>query len=288
MLGASFQLGLGQVLGVVGANGSGKTTLLRIVAGELAHDIGDVTLGDAVPGQRTYVGQIAYVPQRPDAWAGSMEQYLQWIAALGGVRSRDANRAALDDTLAWLDLTTRKSSRCGELSEGLRMRVAIAAAVLTRPRLLILDEPLAPLDPLSQLSLLGRIRRWTRDWRGLMTILSSQHVPEVELVADRTLYLQDGKVDATEPVRASDVVYEITPHDDHEGFRALERVLKALCEQGVVTGVVRCEQYAMIASLADPLPLHVFAHRISAARPRMVRDVSSSARRKLLGGKQVR
>lgn len=283
LAGVTFELQPGQVLGIVGPNGSGKTTLLRILAGELAHDLGDVLLDGEAPGDRGYLTRVAYVPQRPEPWSHSMETHLQWQAALAGATSMEVNRTQVADVLAWLGLGPHREKRFGELSEGQRMRVAIAVAILSNPRLLILDEPLAPLDPFSQLTLLGWLRRRTRKWRDVLTILSSQHVPEVEFIADQILYLNDGHVVSVD-ARAADrgLAYEIAPSDDQDGFRSLESILKSLVTSGSISELIACERYAFVAILHAPVPFHLFAEQISRARPRMLRDVSSSARRLLL------
>lgn len=278
----SFALHAGQVLGVVGENGSGKTTLLRILAGDLAADRGEIVLDDSVPGTRGYLARVAYVPQRSTPWSHTMTVHLQWHAALAGARTVEMNRDRLDDVLTWLQLSPHRDKKFGELSEGQRMRVAIATAILSEPALLILDEPLAPLDPLSQLQLLGWIRRRTSEWRDTMTLLSSQHVPEIELVADRTLFLRGGGAIIDREVRAEGSVYEVTPHDDRAGFDQLKGLLEDLCARRIVAEVLLRGRYAAVAVLHEPAPLHVFAAHIHAASPRMIRDVSRSARQPLL------
>lgn len=281
LVGVSFELQVGQVLGILGANGSGKTTLLRLLAGELAHELGDIVLDGKTPGTRDYLARVAYVTQKPTPWSHTMITHLQWHAALAGARTLESNKDRVEDVLTWLELSSHRDKKFFELSEGQRMRVAIATAILSDPLLLILDEPLAPLDPLSQLNLLGWIRRRTREWRRLMTIVSSQHVPEVELVADKTLFLHDGHPVQQERCQEGNV-YEITPHDDQDGFARLHRLLEGLRVQQIVSQIIPCERYALVAILEQPLPLHVFAAHLEPTHPRMIRDVSQSARRPLL------
>jgi ABC-2 type transport system ATP-binding protein len=281
LTGLSFALRRGQIAGIVGPNGSGKTTLLRILAGELACDGGDVTFAGAKPGSRQYLTNVAFVPQRPPRWSHDVRRHLSWHAALAGRRPKESERA-VEDVLTWLQLRDHARKGFDQISEGQRMRVAIAAALLSRPKLLLLDEPLALLDPRTQLQFLRWLRGHTREWRELATVISSQHIPEIELVADEIIHLEDGCRIPQAKTGETGIIYEIASRDDDTGFERLTAKLRELRTTGVITEFVECERFAVVTYLATPMSFVEFASCLSDAAPRMLRDVSTSARAGML------
>jgi ABC-2 type transport system ATP-binding protein len=185
--GVNVTLLRGRILGVVGLNGSGKSTLLRILAGDLAADCGDV--------DRRGCGRadIAFVPQRPEPWAGRLEEHLHLHAAYYGHTGK-RNNDLVKQTIAVLDLGRFHSSRYAELSAGYQIRCALARALVSIPRILILDEPLASLDPVAQYRFLANLYAHARHTRRLLPIIiSSQHIDAIESFADDILVLQDGR-----------------------------------------------------------------------------------------------
>ncbi|HSS50570.1 MAG TPA: ATP-binding cassette domain-containing protein, partial [Thermoanaerobaculia bacterium] len=138
----------GEIIGLVGVNGSGKSTLLRVLAGELASDAGDLTYPLLCPESLDWFrirSQIAFVPQQPFPWLGILEENLNLHAALRQITGR-ANEDEVEFILHRLGLETYRKAGWAELSGGFQMRFELAKALVGRPRLLILDEPLAPLD----------------------------------------------------------------------------------------------------------------------------------------------
>jgi len=198
--GVSLRLTVGTITGVFGANGSGKTTLLRILAGQLAPTRGHVEYPWS-PGRTglridwaTVRQRVVHVEQRPPRWYGRLADELHRWVGLHGVFG-EQNAAEVEFYLHRLDLYQYREARWPSLSEGYRMRFELARALLARPKLLVLDEPLAPLDITAH-------QRFLRDVRDLAAaahdpvavILSSQHIPEVEAIANNVLCLTGGRV----------------------------------------------------------------------------------------------
>lgn len=178
----SFKLAAGQIAGVVGFNGTGKTTLLRLLAGELRKTTGQVLINDRDGLGRPIRNRVAFVPQSPASWSGLLGDHLRQQAAFWGALGR-ANEAVVTRVSRLLGLEEYERHERQQLSGGFVMRAAIAAAMVAMPGVLVLDEPLAPLDPRAQQQLLAELRSFvTLEGRAL--VLSSQHVPEVEGVAD--------------------------------------------------------------------------------------------------------
>lgn len=183
----------GTILGLVGENGNGKTTLLRLLAADLAPDAGQLDWG--VPAADAYLlrTQLAYIPQRPAVWGGRLMDHLQFAArSHGAVGQR--NICLVQLVIAQLGLRAFRSHQWKQLSSGYKMRFELARALLCRPRVLLLDEPLANLDINAQQTLLTDLQSLARSpWQPMALVLSSQQLYEVEKVADQVLFLEQGQ-----------------------------------------------------------------------------------------------
>ena len=194
-----------QITGVVGKNGAGKTTLLRIIGGELGADHGSFGY-PALSANRidwpVIKEQIALVPQELKNWNGTAEQLLKLTAALGGIKGQE-NEDEVAFILHRLGLARYREYRWSELSGGFKMRFALASALLNFPRLLILDEPLAPLDVVTQQLFIRDLRDLANShFRNMHIVVSSQHLYEVESFADNIVVIEDGHPVYAGPVKA--------------------------------------------------------------------------------------
>ena len=210
----TVSLQFGEILGVIGRNGNGKTTLFRLVIGELKPDGGELSF-PAIQARAGAVRwsevrqQIAYVPQDLPQWYGSLRSNLHYEAAVHGVRGTD-NEREVDFIVERLGLSQELDKRWHELSGGFKLRFALARALVWKPKLLILDEPLANLDFLTQQVVLSDIRHLTDSMRyPLAVMVSSQHLHEIEAVSDKLLVLTKGEMrffGATEDIGADRTV----------------------------------------------------------------------------------
>lgn len=192
-------LRLGELTGIVGENGNGKTVLLNIIAGVFAADKGrlDYPLFNVYNCQAKdwfYVKQhIAYIPQHLPNWRGTTIENLHYTAAVHGVYGRE-NEEEVEFILHRLDLYRYRNNKWKELSGGYRMRFELARALIWRPRLLILDEPLAHLDINTQLLFLQDLKDLSQSARNPVAVLiSSQHLHEIENVADNIVFIRNGQ-----------------------------------------------------------------------------------------------
>jgi ABC-2 type transport system ATP-binding protein len=192
----SFELLSGSVIGVVGPNGAGKTTLLRLLAQELAPSSGRIAYpGLAFPGYpaRRVRDRIAYVPQIPTPYYGELEANLRLFAALRGLRDE-----ALADEVSFVmerfQLSPYSASGWRVLSGGFRTRFELARAVLAMPDVIILDEPLGPLDHRAEREYLRHLRDLAESRRDVCIVLTSQDVHAVADIADYVVGLSEGKV----------------------------------------------------------------------------------------------
>ncbi len=191
----SFSLAPGEITGVVGANGSGKSTLLRIVAGEIAVSRGRVKYPLLSQSRNDWLRirrQIAYISQQPMRWFGRVSDGLHLSAALHGVLG-DENNDEVEFVLERLGLARYRDARWDQLSGGFQMRLELARCLVWNPRLLVMDEPLAPLDIMTQerfLQDLKDITTCTR--RSMAVIVSSQHLHEIESISDHLMVFDNG------------------------------------------------------------------------------------------------
>ncbi len=192
-------LRLGEITGVVGENGNGKTTLFRIIAGELRHGSGDLTYPlFQPPGSKTLdwvkiKRHTAYVPQELPPMYGSLKDNIKYEAALHGILG-EQNEEETNYVVQRLGLDEHLGKNWSELSGGFKLRFSLAKAVVWKPQLLIIDEPLANLDIKTQLVILQDLRELSRSLRFPMSLLiSSQHLHEIEAVSDKILFLEKGQ-----------------------------------------------------------------------------------------------
>ena len=195
----SLEARYGEIIGVVGRNGNGKTTLFRLIVGELRPDSGllkfpAIQSADGRVRWSQVRRQIAYVPQDLPPWYGSLRSNLHYEAAVHGVRSPE-NEREVEYIIERLGLREHVDKRWNELSGGFKMRFALARALVWKPKLLVLDEPLANLDFVTQQIVLKDLRHLTDSLRyPLALIVSSQHVHEIEEISDKLLVLSGGAV----------------------------------------------------------------------------------------------
>ena len=192
----TFALNLGEITGVVGMNASGKTTLVNILRGAIKHDSGHLEYPLLDVASRDWVAiktQIGFASQRPDRWFGRLRWNLNYTAAAFGVTGK-ANTEMVDWYLNRYGLADYEDATWDRISGGYRTRFELVRALLVRPRLLILDEPLAFLDIVTQQIFLADVRSIASALdRPVSVIMTSQHLYEVEAIADRMVILDDGK-----------------------------------------------------------------------------------------------
>ncbi|MEO8590449.1 MAG: ABC transporter ATP-binding protein [Flavobacteriales bacterium] len=198
--GHRFQLGpfdlelrTGEITGVVGENGNGKTTLLRQIAGLLDQTSGAKAYPGAGEDPYAIRQTIAWIPQRSTRWHGTLMQNLRFIAAVHGITGQD-NTDRVNYTLHRLGLTRFQDLTWKQLSSGYKLRFELAKMVVWRPRILVLDEPIANLDLQAQQLFLQDLKHLVASPINPITvILSSQQLHEIEAIADNIIFLKNGK-----------------------------------------------------------------------------------------------
>ena len=189
----SFTVAPGETVALVGANGAGKTTLLRILAGVCLPSSGTVVAdaADMLRAPLRYRRLLGYLPESAAVEPGmTVKGYLKYRANLKGEMQKKIRHRVLE-AMELCGLEARADARVDNLSQGLRKRVALAEAILLRPRFLFLDDLLAGLDAETRLSV-GRILRSVSSFAA--TVVSGHELDELEGFATNFLVLKGGRL----------------------------------------------------------------------------------------------
>lgn len=179
------------VYGLLGANGAGKTTLLRMICGVLNPDSGEISLDRFSVKEEEYRNCLGYLPQEfgyyPNftAW-----DFMMYMAALKGIPRNRAN-VRIEKLLEAVNLKGSEKKKIAVFSGGMKQRLGIAQALLNNPKLLVLDEPTAGLDPKERVKFRNMISRLGQD---RIVILSTHIVSDIKYIADEILLMKEGSI----------------------------------------------------------------------------------------------
>jgi ABC-2 type transport system ATP-binding protein len=252
--GVGFEVAPGETYGLLGPNGAGKTTTISMICGLLRRDGGEVTVAgaslDREPGQ--VKAAIGYVPQDvalyPDL---SGLENLRFWGRMYGLAGRDLAER-VEATLEVVGLTERAGDKVADYSGGMQRRLNIAAGMLHRPRLLVLDEPTAGVDPQSRNAILGNVE--ALGGQGIGVLYTTHYMEEAERLCDRVGIIDQGRLIA-EGTRRELVArvgergrIELTATGDLAGLAAAAARVDGVDEASVVAGGVH-----LVAREAGPL-----------------------------------
>ncbi|WP_178075130.1 ABC transporter ATP-binding protein [Paenibacillus albus] len=262
----SFSLGEGRCTALLGPNGAGKTTTIRMLTGLLAPTSGSIRFQDVQQGA-DHRALIGYLPQTPafHGWMSGLE-FAQYAAELCGMGRREAAQRSAE-LLERVGIGAAGKRRIAGYSGGMKQRLGLAQALIHRPKLLILDEPVSALDPIGRrdvMELLGELKQET-------SILFSTHVlHDAEELCDDVLIMESGRIVLQGPlsrIRAENrepvLLLEIENEAGSDSREALSRWLKAIVEP-------TADQSSIIRYELDPLN--------SCAAKLIVRDINEARR----------
>jgi ABC-2 type transport system ATP-binding protein len=188
--GLNFDLEPGKCVALIGANGAGKTTTLKMLSGLLKPSKGSIRFEGGKKGDdiRKLIG---YLPQHPvfHEWMTASE-FLEYTGKLSGLSSREAKLRS-DELLELVGIADAKNRRIGKYSGGMKQRLGIAQAIIHRPKLIILDEPVSALDPFGRREVLELLEKLKQE----ATVLFSTHIlNDAEEVCESILFLHNGEI----------------------------------------------------------------------------------------------
>lgn len=179
------------VIGLLGENGAGKTTLMRMLCGILKPSSGTFTFDGLDVSEEMYRDVLGYLPQDFGYYPNfSGRDFLMYMSALKGIEKCAARRKC-DELLQTVNLEGAANKKIKTYSGGMKQRLGIAQAVLNNPKILILDEPTAGLDPKERVRFRNLIAELGKD---SIVILSTHIVSDVEQIADRILMMKSGQI----------------------------------------------------------------------------------------------
>ena len=189
----SFTIASNTIVGFLGLNGAGKTTTLRVIAGLLPPSAGTVRIDgeDLATAPESFRKSIGFLPETPPLYVEqTVREFLRFVGRLRGMSAQEVENR-LPDVIARCQLSGREDWVIDQLSHGYRKRVGIAMAIIHRPKLVILDEPISGLDPVQ----IVEMRKVIRSLGTECTVLVSSHIlSEIGQTCDRILVLQKGKL----------------------------------------------------------------------------------------------
>lgn len=205
----TFSLGKHTATALIGPNGSGKTTTLSMLAGLLRQTSGTIRFSGEGKDPRSAIG---FLPQYPNffPWMTATE-YMELAAGLSGMGGRDV-RSECEKTLGFVGLGDAGKKRIGGFSGGMKQRLGLAQAIIHRPALLLLDEPVSALDPAGRREVMEMLKELGES----TTILYSTHIlNDAEEMTDQLLFLRGGKLIEKGPLR------EVREKHGGSGYRVL-------------------------------------------------------------------
>lgn len=190
----NFCLKKGEIIGLVGKNGAGKTTLMRCLTGSYEIDDGEVKYNNLslAADRKAFLKGLSYVPEAGGLYPEmTVYDYLRFRAALKDVDSAKTN-TQIKRLSAELELDSVLAQKCETLSKGYKRRVAVAGAMISDPKVLILDEPTEGLDPQQK----KHFRKFLSAYAaaGNIVLISTHIMEEVEALAQRVLMMKDGRL----------------------------------------------------------------------------------------------
>ena len=194
----SFELKPGEIIGFLGPNGAGKSTSLKMLAGFLEPNKGSIVLnGERIHQNALAVKkQIGYLPESNALYQDLyVKEYLQFLTTVHSITNA---AEAIQSVIAKTGLGQMQNKKIAALSKGYKQRLGIAAAIIHQPKLILLDEPTAGLDPNQLIEIRALIQSLSKD---SMILFSTHILQEVTAICDRVLVLHQGKLVADEPTR---------------------------------------------------------------------------------------
>ncbi len=186
----SFDVRCGEIFSLLGPNGAGKTTTIRMILDILRPDSGRIeVLGGPISDATK--NRIGYLPEERGLYRNvPVIEVLVYLAQLKGMSRRDAQARGLE-LLARMDLAEHAKSKVSELSKGMQQKVQIAATVIHRPDLIIIDEPFAGLDPVNTQLIKDLLFEMNR--QGVTIVMSTHQMQQVEQMANRLVMINEGR-----------------------------------------------------------------------------------------------
>ncbi len=186
--------------GFLGPNGAGKTTTLNMLIGALSITEGKAKIRDLKAGSVVANQLIGFLPQDPQFYLDMTgEDYLTYIGELGGLSPMESKIKA-QELMRYLDIWDARDREIGKYSGGMKQKIGLAATLIHDPKLLILDEPTANLDPIGRQSIIDRIKDLAST-KGISVFVSSHILAEIEQMAEKVTMIDHGEIIISDTIK---------------------------------------------------------------------------------------
>ena len=210
----SFSIEQGEVVGLLGPNGAGKSTLMKSITNAIIPDSGEILVNNSsvIDNPIETKSNIGFLQENNPLYMDMyVKEYLQFVMNIRGEKKQ-----RVDEVIAQVGLTPEQHKKINQLSKGYKQRVGLAQAILSKPQILILDEPTNGLDPNQIIEIRELIREIGKD----TTIILSTHImQEVEALCSRVILLNKGDIVADQPIEDFKGQYQ----NLEEAFQALTK-----------------------------------------------------------------
>lgn len=210
--------------GFLGPNGAGKTTTISMLVGAIAITEGEAKIRDKKAGSVSAKQLIGFLPQDPQFYNDmSGEEYVVYMGKLGGLKSKQA-RLKAQELLDYFDLFDARNRKIGNYSGGMKQKIGIAAALIHEPKLLILDEPTANLDPIGRADVIEKIKQLSDK---VSVFVSSHILSEIEQMCEKVTMINKGVIVISDSIRNikkkySGITYVLDTNDNPRIISALK------------------------------------------------------------------
>ncbi|MBI1874027.1 MAG: ABC transporter ATP-binding protein [Acidobacteria bacterium] len=238
------------VTGLLGPNGAGKSTFMKLMTGQLKPSKGTIAVfGEPIWGHPHLFFRIGFCPEQ-DAFYESMTglEWLTGLLRLNGLDEKSATTAA-QHSLVTVDLVEAADKKIGSYSKGMRQRVKLAQAIAHDPALLILDEPLAGMDPIGRRKTIRLIKDWAR--AGKSVIVSSHILHEIEAMTSNILLIHNGRILAEGDVHQIRDLIDEHPHTVYIRAQHPRELARTFLEHDDVLSL-KVESDAVVVQTARP------------------------------------
>jgi len=231
----TFAIGRG-VVGLLGPNGAGKSTLMKLITGQLRPSQGELTLfGERIWNNYPLFHRIGFCPEQDNFYERMTgAEFLAAMLQMHGLADDEVAKR-VDASLAAVSLTAARDKKIGAYSKGMRQRIKLAQATAHDPEVLILDEPLAGMDPVGRHEIIQLVRQWGRE--GKCVIVSSHILHEIEAMTANILLMHNGQVLAEGNVHQIRELIDKHPHTIYIRCSAPRRLAEALVAFPDVEGI---------------------------------------------------
>ncbi|RDY24354.1 ABC transporter ATP-binding protein [Romboutsia maritimum] len=237
------------IYGLLGPNGSGKTTLMRIIADVSNSSSGDILVNGESKNKlgSNYRDLIGYLPQDIGFYRNfTAEKFLYYVATLKGV-DKEIEKNKINDLLKFVNLEEYRNKKIRKFSGGMKQRLGIAQALLNDPKILILDEPTAGLDPNERIRFKNLIANLSKD---KIVILSTHIVSDIEFIANEIIVMKEGKL--IEKSSLSDIINKV--RGKVHTLRISENDLEDIQNEFKISSMIRTNNEICVRVVGDNKP----------------------------------